>query len=132
MYMHMMSGFSGFQYMSDDLSEEDKITLCIIRNYLDFKVLLWQLYSSNTYECMAKCVAMRMAECKRDLFCQERYWFGGSKQHSQCRPVLQCTAVSRTCSSVRVIDTVSNCPFLWLPKTYSWTMNFITILETHK
>ena len=73
--------------MSDDLSEEDKITLCIIRNYLDFKVLLWQLYSSNTYECMAKCVAMRMAECKRDLFCQERYWFGeANSTHSvgQC------------------------------------------------
>lgn len=28
--------------MSDGLSTEDKITLCIIRNYLDFKVLLLQ------------------------------------------------------------------------------------------
>ncbi|CAI8001807.1 Cilia- and flagella-associated protein 69 [Geodia barretti] len=27
----------GFQYVADDLTTEDKITLCIIRNYLDFK-----------------------------------------------------------------------------------------------
>ena len=28
----------GFQYTVEELSTEDKITLCIIRNYLDFKV----------------------------------------------------------------------------------------------
>lgn len=30
--------FPGFQYYSDELSTEDKITLCIIEGYLDFKV----------------------------------------------------------------------------------------------
>lgn len=28
----------GFQYPSEELSAEDKITLCIIESYLDFKV----------------------------------------------------------------------------------------------
>lgn len=30
--------FVGFQYPSEELSMEDRITLCIIESYLDFKV----------------------------------------------------------------------------------------------
>ena len=29
---------AGFQYPSDDLSTEDKVTLCVVENYLEFKV----------------------------------------------------------------------------------------------
>ena len=44
---------AGFQYMSDGLSTEDKITLCIIRNYLDFKVYIYTAISLS--ECSYKC-----------------------------------------------------------------------------
>lgn len=34
----------GFQYANDELSAEDKITVCIIENYLDFKVHSYSHY----------------------------------------------------------------------------------------
>ncbi len=33
--------YAGFQYHSDGLSTEDKITLCIVESYLDLKVCNW-------------------------------------------------------------------------------------------
>ena len=40
MHVLLMSLFLGFSHPSDGINTEDKITLCIVENYLDFKVVL--------------------------------------------------------------------------------------------
>ena len=37
-YMYMLITILGFSHPSDGINTEDKITLCIVENYLDFKV----------------------------------------------------------------------------------------------